>query len=188
MFFFFGTRFHGALRYLALLRLNFLNAQLTWEEESSHGGNQGKNSHGGGDPFEASELQTRPAKQDRGPQRQCEHGRADPEGGWRHHGQRGQVRAPVDTRSHYDNAEMNTWLIYMFIVLNNMRDYSRTRFTVAVHGNTMILVDYRVYIGYFHDTCPKHHEALELLKLDCCLKTSDLRMNYELQWQSWLPQ
>lgn len=94
MFVFSRTRFYGALRCLALLRLNFLNAQLTREEESSHRGSQGKNSHGGGDPFEASELQTRPSKQDRGPQRQREHGRADPERGWRYYGQRGQVHAP----------------------------------------------------------------------------------------------
>lgn len=106
--------------------MNFLNAQLTREEESSsHGGNQGKNSHGGGDPLEASELQTRPAEQDRGPQRQREHGRADPERGWRYHGQRGQVQ-PVFTRTHDDNAEINTWFIYLFICLH------RTSVTMVV--------------------------------------------------------
>lgn len=62
------------------------SAQLTREEESSHTGN-----HGGGDPLEAPELQTRPAQQDRGPQRRRERGGADPEGGWCYHGQRGQV-------------------------------------------------------------------------------------------------
>jgi len=47
--------------------------------------------HGGGDPLEAPELQTRPAQQDRGPQRRRERGGADPEGGRGYHGQRGQV-------------------------------------------------------------------------------------------------
>lgn len=68
------------------------SAQLTREEESAHTGN-----HGGGDPLEAPELQTRPAQQDRGPQRRRERGGADPEGGWGYHGQRGQVHEHIMT-------------------------------------------------------------------------------------------